>query len=112
VPPFSAHLKLLQREVAVQLGVTETCLFNWEANISVPEIRYMPAIISFLGYNPLPRIEDAAGKCSRRLETWPVHPYGLFTIINPQCVLHFPPIPINQIVKDRGRLCWHHSHKT
>ena len=32
----------------------KTSVFNWEANTSTPEIRYMPAIIRFLGYNPLP----------------------------------------------------------
>ena len=30
-----------------------TCVFNWEAGISTPEIRYMPLIIQFLGYSPL-----------------------------------------------------------
>ncbi|MGO9337543.1 MAG: helix-turn-helix domain-containing protein [Terracidiphilus sp.] len=27
---------------------------GWEGNATVPEVRYMPAIIQFLGYNPLP----------------------------------------------------------
>jgi transcriptional regulator with XRE-family HTH domain len=47
-------LKMLQKDVAEQLGVDKTSVFNWEANTSAPEIRYMPAIIRFLGYNPLP----------------------------------------------------------
>jgi transcriptional regulator with XRE-family HTH domain len=47
-------LKMLQREVADQIGVDKASVFNWEANTSTPEIRYMPAIIRFLGYNPLP----------------------------------------------------------
>ena len=47
-------LKMLQRDMAKQLGVDKTSVFNWEANASSPEIRYMPAIIRFLGYNPLP----------------------------------------------------------
>ena len=47
-------LKMLQREVAKQIGVETTSVFNWEANTATPEIRYMPAIIRFLGYNPLP----------------------------------------------------------
>jgi DNA-binding transcriptional regulator YiaG len=37
-----------------ELGVDKTSVFNWEANTSAPEIRYVPAIIRFLGYNPLP----------------------------------------------------------
>lgn len=48
------ELKRLQKEVAARLGVTTSCVFNWEANTSQPEIRYMPAVIQFLGYNPLP----------------------------------------------------------
>lgn len=53
-------LKMLQREVAEKLGVDKTSVFNWEANASSPEIRYMPAIIRFLGYNPLPAAEGWA----------------------------------------------------
>lgn len=43
--------KMLQKEVAEQLGVCEPSVYNWERNASSPEIRYMPAIIQFLGYN-------------------------------------------------------------
>ena len=48
-------LKIVQKQAAQEIGVCETALFNWEANTSIPEFRYMPAIIRFLGYNPLPR---------------------------------------------------------
>ena len=48
---------MLQKDVAEQLGVNKTSVFNWEANTSAPEIRYMPAIIRFLGYNPLPTVQ-------------------------------------------------------
>jgi len=34
--------------------VDTTSVFNWEANTVSPDIRCMPAIIRFLGYNPLP----------------------------------------------------------
>jgi transcriptional regulator with XRE-family HTH domain len=47
-------LKLLQRQVAEQLGVCVPSLRNWEANRAKPELEFMPAIIRFLGYNPLP----------------------------------------------------------
>ena len=47
-------LKMLQKEVAEQLGVDKTSVYNWEGNASSPEVRYMPAIINFLGYDPLP----------------------------------------------------------
>ena len=47
-------LKLLQRQVAEQLGVDKTSIYNWETNRTKPGLEYMPAIIRFLGYNPLP----------------------------------------------------------
>jgi transcriptional regulator with XRE-family HTH domain len=47
-------LQLLQKQVAAQIGVHETTITGWESNATVPEVRYMPAIIQFLGYNPLP----------------------------------------------------------
>ena len=46
-------LKMLQREVAERIGVGETSVFKWEANTSQPDLKYMPAVIRFLGYNPL-----------------------------------------------------------
>ena len=58
-------LKMLQREVAKQLGVEKASVFNWEANTSNPEIRYMPAIIRFLGYNPLPEAKGWGGRLVR-----------------------------------------------
>jgi site-specific DNA recombinase len=59
-------LKLLQKDVAEQLGVDKTSVFNWEANTSNPEIRFMPAIIGFLGYNPLPSANTLAGQLVRQ----------------------------------------------
>jgi transcriptional regulator with XRE-family HTH domain len=47
-------LKMLQRDAVEQIGVDTTSVFNWEANTSQPDFRYMPAIIRFLGYDPLP----------------------------------------------------------
>ncbi len=52
-------LGLLQREVALQIGVDETTVFNWEAGTATPSLRALPAVIRFLGYDP-PRIPDAA----------------------------------------------------
>jgi len=46
--------KLLQREAAGLIGVSEGSIFAWEANTAAPELRYMPAIIGFIGYNPIP----------------------------------------------------------
>lgn len=47
-------LKLLQRQVAQQLGVDKTSICNWEIGRTKPGLKHMPAIIQFLGYNPLP----------------------------------------------------------
>jgi transcriptional regulator with XRE-family HTH domain len=59
-------LKLLQKDVAEQLGVDKTSVFNWEGNRSSPEIRYMPAIIDFLGYDPLPVANTLAERLVRQ----------------------------------------------
>jgi site-specific DNA recombinase len=59
-------LKMLQREVAEQVGVDTTSVFNWEANTASPEIRYMPAIIEFLGYNPLPEANGWGERLARQ----------------------------------------------
>jgi transcriptional regulator with XRE-family HTH domain len=58
-------LKLLQKEVAEQIGVHEQTITGWERNATIPDVRYMPAIIQFLGYNPLP----AASSLPERLAT-------------------------------------------
>jgi transcriptional regulator with XRE-family HTH domain len=47
-------LKMLQRQVAKQLEVNVASIVNWENNLSKPKVSHMPAIIRFLGYNPLP----------------------------------------------------------
>lgn len=47
-------LKLFQRQAAEQIGADVCSLRNWEANRSKPMVEFMPAIIRFLGYNPLP----------------------------------------------------------
>jgi transcriptional regulator with XRE-family HTH domain len=48
------NLKLLQRHPAEQIGVNGATITNWERNASTPVIRYIPAIIRFLGYDPAP----------------------------------------------------------
>jgi transcriptional regulator with XRE-family HTH domain len=47
-------LKLLQKQVAEQIEVNAATITNWERNASTPVIRYMPAIVRFLGYDPTP----------------------------------------------------------
>jgi transcriptional regulator with XRE-family HTH domain len=45
---------LLQKSVAEQIGVDKTTVHNWECNATIPEVRYIPAIIQFMGYNLVP----------------------------------------------------------
>ena len=45
-------LGLLQREVAEQIGVTASTIWNWEANYRTPQLRFIPKIIALLGYDP------------------------------------------------------------
>lgn len=47
-------LRLLQKDVAERIGVTEYTIHNWERGNSVPPIAFMPAIVRFLGYDPSP----------------------------------------------------------
>jgi transcriptional regulator with XRE-family HTH domain len=51
-------LKLLQREVGEQIGASGATVHNWERNESTPVVRYLPAIVRFLGYDPLPPAES------------------------------------------------------
>jgi DNA-binding XRE family transcriptional regulator len=53
-------LELLQAQVAEQIGVDTTTICSWEGNTSLPAIRYVPAILSFLGYNPFPPAQTLA----------------------------------------------------
>jgi transcriptional regulator with XRE-family HTH domain len=45
-------LGLLQREVALLVGVDKTTVFNWEAGIATPNLRAISGVLRFLGYDP------------------------------------------------------------
>jgi transcriptional regulator with XRE-family HTH domain len=45
-------LKLLQKDIGQRLGVHCLTITNWELGKTKPEIRHLPTIISFLGYDP------------------------------------------------------------
>ncbi len=67
-------LRLLQRQVAEQIGVTKATVHNWETNRSNPGFREMPAIIRFLGYDPdtgLERVGRSLGSSSYPLGAVP-----------------------------------------
>ena len=51
-------MKLLQKEVAVILGVDTTTINNWERNRCKPRLYLLPKIVQFLGYNPCPVAEN------------------------------------------------------
>jgi transcriptional regulator with XRE-family HTH domain len=57
---------MLQSEVATILGVTKSAVWNWESNTSTPRLQYMPVIIRFLGYNPLPKPDSLGDRLVRR----------------------------------------------
>jgi transcriptional regulator with XRE-family HTH domain len=45
-------LGLLQREVAAQISVAKDTISNWEGNATSPDLRMVPRIMRFLGYEP------------------------------------------------------------
>lgn len=47
-------LKLIQLELGQHIGVHGLSITNWELNRTTPELKHIPAIIAFLGCNPLP----------------------------------------------------------
>jgi transcriptional regulator with XRE-family HTH domain len=55
-------LELLQREAADQIGTRVENLTNWERGKHPPAIRFLPGIIRFLGYDPLPDGETAGDR--------------------------------------------------
>ena len=55
-------LGLLQKEVAKKIGVNKSTITNWELNHNYPELRYIPAIIDFLGYWPYDTPADNLGQ--------------------------------------------------
>jgi transcriptional regulator with XRE-family HTH domain len=47
-------LKLILKEAAKLLGTNEGSIINWEKGRAIPRVYRLPAILRFLGYNPLP----------------------------------------------------------
>ena len=62
-------MKLLQKDVAARIGVKKETIYSWESNRGSVEIRYMPAIIEFLGYNLLPPATNWAERLVRHRTT-------------------------------------------
>ncbi len=65
-------LGLQQKQAAEVLGTGAWNLRNWETNRHEIEIRFMPAVIAFLGYDPLPkpRTRGEAVRHARTVRGW------------------------------------------
>jgi transcriptional regulator with XRE-family HTH domain len=59
------RLKLQQSEAGRRIKASACTIRNWELNRSEPDLRYIPGIIAFLGYNPLPQETTLAGQLVR-----------------------------------------------
>ena len=57
-----------QRDVARLIGVSTSTINGWETVGREPEVRYLPAIIAFLGYNPEP--EPTSFRCGSHSVAW------------------------------------------
>ena len=53
---------LRQREVAAKLRVGLGTYFTWELGTRSPSIRHWPALIAYLGYDPVPTLTGEAGQ--------------------------------------------------
>ena len=51
------ELGLYQKDVAVQIGVTASTIWNWEHGWTI-DLKYIPRVIQFLSYNPIPCPDD------------------------------------------------------
>lgn len=65
-------LGLLQKDVAKQVGADVCSVLNWEKGRAEPELRFMPAILAFLGYDPRPMPESLPERlvCYRQSKGW------------------------------------------
>jgi transcriptional regulator with XRE-family HTH domain len=45
-------LGLSQRQVALRIGIDKTSVFNWETGTASPNLRALPGVLRFLGYDP------------------------------------------------------------
>lgn len=48
------HLQLTRREAAARLGACSNSVLNWEKDQQLPEVRFWPSVIQFLGYDLIP----------------------------------------------------------
>jgi DNA-binding XRE family transcriptional regulator len=63
-------LGITQKEAARRMGVDQWTVINWEKGRTEPAVRFVPAIIRLLGYDPIPlgrTFEDRLRAARRRL---------------------------------------------
>ena len=60
-------LGLVQKEVAEIVGTTKATVWTWEANRSTPQLRFMPAVNAFLGYDACSTQNESIGQ---RIAAW------------------------------------------
>lgn len=53
---------LSQRQAAEAIGCHPTALLPWEKGSAEPELRFLPAILRFLGYDPRPAPATFGGR--------------------------------------------------
>jgi transcriptional regulator with XRE-family HTH domain len=47
------NLGLRQMDVAMRIGAQKDTIRNWEMGRTEPEVRFIPAVMQFLGYDPI-----------------------------------------------------------
>jgi transcriptional regulator with XRE-family HTH domain len=58
-------LGLIQRELSAKIGADEASVWLWENNRVSPELKWMPAILAFLGHDPRPAADSIGGQLVR-----------------------------------------------
>jgi transcriptional regulator with XRE-family HTH domain len=68
------ELGLTQKEVARELGISESTVVHWEKDQTEPLVRLMPNIIHFLGYDPVgvPRTLGERMRALRKGKGWTI----------------------------------------
>lgn len=118
--------------MATQLGVNEWTVGNWETGQTNPVLRFVPAIIRFLGYDPEPPQQktiaehlkakrrelgwsqkDAARHLGVDPSTWSSWERGgtIMALAHRKCVATFIDMPESEI-RSLMRMRWGTVHRT
>lgn len=57
---------MTQQQAATELFTKAATYLLWEKDRAKPTVRYYPAILTFLGYDPFPRAQTLAGKIAAK----------------------------------------------